>query len=911
MKASQSLNGRKINMMNSSVSCTSDPEELDSGECICMKNIQRQYQEENQKLLQANHQLTDQLIDYRKKLENALIASSQFNSVISQNDANRKEILQLQKENKDLQNRLNLVSRNFQLLKEQKCIENNEDRKILSKELESQLENQKKKYEKQIDEISKEHQKQTNQLKEELEKYRNFKNDIEFIYEKAGNYFQDYIDSPQSFLNCIQNRNSEQNPTFSVIEQLKSETFKLLKKIQRQQKMIELLRNSQIEHQIEKDTIITKTKSDRILLKNSIEEINQRNFVLERQIDEFTKQKEDLISDIGKKESEIKLLHVEIESIENEKVSLKKQISNQNKIMKTIVNSNKALNEKLRSLEEMINNYKNQNQDLLNKQNDIDNKIRKQDDQLNLQKILFEEKDATIESIKQQNFLNQQKIQEQIQMLDQIKAQKDELFDKLRNKDQIIQEKEGKIDELQKKNSSLLQELDKQPIIKIPTGSFQTAGFPKELQMILKDMTLTDNCTCDYFMKLNDLFTEIQKWYRNKIDQFTTEINTKNKILNDLQSQIEIIIDLLSKFFPGIKINYKLLLTDDKTRSMFSEYLLHRNDELEKLKANQEQIDILLKNHKLSHFSELANKLNAFAEKTSYYEKKIKKLEKVTAYFKSLTNRPDPVDDISQEQKEKENMMKEIGSLQQSNVKYKKETDELKIQYHNLGLLKSTLEADNANMNKIILKQKRKIEKMERNYTSIDNDKDDEIKRLKEKNKTDKNEFQKRLDSFQSQTKGHIADLNEEIRNLRSKNIESEEKCKLLNSENVELKLKIKKNDTQIQSKLQEFDRERSNMQSQFNLRFASLQNEYKMKIEEKENRINEERRQIVDALSKHFANLVDGIRIDARNIESVCSIIKRKIDEKMRNEIELRKFVENSGQKTILRRRFNDVLYY
>ena len=83
------------------------------------------------------------------------------------------------------------------------------------------------------------------------------------------------------------------------------------------------------------------------------------------------------------------------------------------------------------------------------------------------------------------------------------------------------------------------------------------------------------------------------------------------------------------------------------------------------------------------------------------------------------------------------------------------------------------------------------------------------------------------------------------------------------------------------------------------------------MKIEEKENRINEERRQIADALSKHFANLADGIRIDARNIESVCSIIKRKIDDKMRNEIELRKLVENSGQKTILRRKFNDVLYY
>ncbi|OHT14662.1 hypothetical protein TRFO_42906 [Tritrichomonas foetus] len=945
-------------MQHSSLLSLSDI--IESSEGVSKKK-QKKIIQENEKLIQANLELSNQVSSIKQQYNDTMTLSAKYDSVLAENNKNSKEITKLKLENQDLQRRLNIAVQNCQELRN---LQNTENQDLIGThifEVSKQVNQQKQKYENMIDNIKKEYEGSINSMKEKLISLAKYKANMERVFEKASCYFHQCINSPKSLIQALECRCNESCDS-SIMDENMS---KMARRIRKQEKMIENYQFIENDYKSEIEQITSKYDLIIVELNQQIEDLKERNVEQAKQVEELSRQNEKHISEISRQAAQIKLTNVEYDTKgkSDEAIMIFKQLNDANKQVTSLSKQNKRLKKKLVTAESNLIEYERKNKDLETKIMNIDNTYRGMADDfenknkqiMNLERKLREaetnimdlqnaneNKNREISSLKQTISNQSDEISKQGIIHRTLIKEKEDLLTELHKQQAATELANSKVKIAEENQRSVENQLkDTQIQLKktmdsfgtgetIPAGVFVNAEFPRELQNVLREVG--NNGTCNLATKLSDAFSIISKWYRSRCDRLESEFNTEHQNLTLLRSQIDTLLEFLRKLVPEVRINFDLILTDESTRNLFGESITHLRD----LAAAKARIDSQLSDvceacrcKELSDLKEAifrnVRQASALKQNVKTLQAKLKKAQQNAALkqkeldnaLKSMENQ---YDDVSRTCVQLENnrseLQNQIGMLEQEKLRHKmqlekisrneinhireeyerkmaliqKENTDLHYQLTSIQEVKESYESENTNLNELINKMKRRKERLEQELKDLHEDVKDSEKRYKEKAKIEKAEYQKRCESLMNQIKTQSTDFQEQMRQLTGKINSLEESKNSIATQNSELTLKLQKADTHASAIRAECDRDKKILESQYNAKFASAQTEFRRQIDEYKAQVENDRRKITEVLTRYFSMLVDGIRIDTGNIESVAQIIKRKFDEMTRREANIRK---------------------
>lgn len=941
-------------MLNCSFSSVCDLVDIPDDE---QKYNQRKVEKEKEQLIQINTDLSNQIISYRKQIDDTINIASNYDSILLENSKNSKEITRLKLEIQDLQNRLKISLCNNQELKKLMEIQKNDTEGKFIIESDGKLAQQSQKYERIINQMKIDHANEIENMKKEIEFYFKYKENLEMLFEAASTFFNIYIDSPKSLIQCIKNFMKEKDED--------SQDSHIMCKIQKQQKLL-----NNFQDQITKATSHLKLKI--VTLNQQVEDLKNRNRLLSKQNEDLTLNNEKLISDLAKQSAQTKLAIFEKETGQicpngttcQNAFEISKQILNANKEIKSLKKQNRLLQKKVSSSElkckkyetkckeftvdhqEMEKSYQTRNKDLHKKAQEL---LESESKNKEMETSYFRYKNEN--SVKDQQL---QAMRENVTMInDDLKAQLSKYTDLMKERDQLFRNlqqqksnneildsrlkmEEDKRKETENRLQTLQQQLNEMNCVQtnpqslVPPSIFASSEFPRELQCVLREVG--ESTTCNLTMKLSNAFSIIAKWYRSRCDRLESEFNAEHQNLTMLHSQIDYFLDFLKGMFPDVKINFDLLLTDESTRNILSESLtrIHEAESKKVKKKLENQLSELFEALNVKEIVDLKDEVFQLLKKFENSQKKLKNLRKIykdkeKELEKALRNANSQYDNVSKTcvilensktdlqgqifelEREKEKIRKQLENSQKEEIErikddyqnkidtLNKEGGDLKKQIQALLAANENVESENMNLNEALKKLKKKKERLEKDIKFND----DTQKNLKEKWKSDKIELQKRYENLSNQTKCQIFELQEKIKNLTIKNSQYEGEIEKLKEKIVELNLRIKKSDTQMAAVRSETERDKKNIQSQLNAQMVSLQNEYRRQLEEKQGQFEIERRRIVDALARNFAALTDGMKIDINNIESVAQIVKKKVDDAFRREANLRRSANSNYEQS------------
>ena len=187
-------------MLNCSFSSVCDLVDIPDDE---QKYNQRKVEKEKEQLIQINTDLSNQIISYRKQIDDTINIASNYDSILLENSKNSKEITRLKLEIQDLQNRLKISLCNNQELKKLMEIQKNDAEGKFIIESDGKLEHQSQKYERIINQMKIDHANEIENMKKEIEFYFKYKENLEMLFEAASAFFYIYIDSTKSLIQCI------------------------------------------------------------------------------------------------------------------------------------------------------------------------------------------------------------------------------------------------------------------------------------------------------------------------------------------------------------------------------------------------------------------------------------------------------------------------------------------------------------------------------------------------------------------------------------------------------------------------------------------------------------------------------------------------------------------------------------
>ena len=918
------------------------------------KSDRKKIKQENFKLIQENSDLSNKLNSVKKQFNETMDITSKFEMFFARDVQNQKEISKLKLENHDLQRRLDIALKNFQELQCHQKAENQTfiDSRII--EINEQMSCMKQKHDQEIKNLTKQYECKIECLKRQLSEAENFKMQMEPVFEKATCYFKQCVNSPKSLLKCINSK-----------LMCEPDLEKLAKTIRKQKRIIEKYRSMEDDYQSEIDRLSSQCDSRSFELSQQIEDLKERNSQQTRQIDELSQSNEKLLKEISKQSARLKLNSLECETNEfcGEPLCLVRQLGDVNKQIISLAKLNKRLKKKLENTENKLDKSERRCKDLASKIcslestykgitddydsrckyiAELESKYRSSENALSRSKADSTTKNEELSSLKidlkrsndELNHLqqiNRDLLREKNELSTTLQKTKAEL-ESFRIKTQAAEDSQREFErKLIEAQSKLKQAMDTFGSGEnIPSGIFVSSEFPRDLQNVLREVS--HNNSYNLATKLSDAFSIIAKWYRNKCDQLESEVNAEHQKYSMLRSQVDALLDFLKKMFPEAKINFDLIITDDATRGIFGESIVHLRDLANAKVKLDNQLNDIYETFQVKELPELkeavfknARQIDKLNQANEILKQKLKKLQHASALKQreldhALRTIEDQYDNVSktcdQLENNKSELQAQIGVLEQEKLRHKMEIDQLsrnelknirdeydkkvsmlqkenatlQFQVKSLQEMKDNYESENSNLNELINKMRKRKDRLELRVKELQEHIDEGEKNHKEKVKFEKGEAQKRYESLMSQTKTQNADFQDQIKKLSMKVAQLEETNNSLMSQNTELTLKNQKLDTCIAALRAECERDKKNLESQYNAKLSSLQNDYRRQIDEVKSQIDIERRRVTDALSRNFSTMVDGIRIDAGNIESVAVAIKRKYDDLIRKEALLRK---------------------
>ncbi|KAK8887570.1 hypothetical protein M9Y10_038620 [Tritrichomonas musculus] len=897
-------------------------------------------QNENALLIQKNVDLSAQLTNLRSQFDQALVVSSKIENVFSTNSEYSKEIAHLKSEKDDLNRRLQIALQNNQDLNYK--LQNYANSQINVNENYGNFKRQKDKYDKiildmqsKLDESNKENE----FLKQNSEQ---FNMTMENIYQAASHFFNQIIDSPQILLDCfMHNKNNSESKD---IIKLTKHIYKLKNQLKKKDYMIENYEKSKIQNEIDKNTIqVTENEFNYKIsdLTAQLNELKDRNQTQSQQIDELTRKNESLIEELAQKNAQIKVnmfqnedkQTIDIQQLNHKLISTQKLLTvtvKKNKQLKNklfvIVCKAKSLEKKCHILRNSIKALEIRKGDLkceiqrkadLHTQSefkikDVENSVLRAKDELNLQK---KENDRLHgEIVQYENKLRQadrdyKELQEEKNHLISISQQFDGKIQAYENK---LQAERARHENLERRLRDELSPLD--PSNVIPPTILNSTDFPNELQTVIGE--IGRNTAVNLTVRIQSAFSTIAKYFKAKFEEVEGQIKEERQKFSGLKTQVDSLLDFLSRLFPEVKINYELILSDEQTRNILGDTIRNLK-EIQRIGPLIDEVNSTLGIQKFEDakitIDELLRTIDEFQreirkqkdlKRRTFKLSKLKEEELITE-IQSIESEYNKLDsDFKELFSDKNSLQEKIFSIQ-NQMKEKEEiltnTYQKKINDLNEIILDLQNKLKSASsLNDIISKLTRSKERLESDIKLKQTQNEDDKKKYKQKVKIEREKY----DQLLNQTRKQISESQSKIRELTDINSKFEASNSVLSANNNELLLRIKKLETKLNALQSEFERDKKSVESQCQAKLLFAETECKSKIEENKLQVDLMKKRLIDLISKTFSAYLDGLNVDENNFEGAIQLLKRKMDSIMNKESIIRgrfKFDSNQPLEDII----------